>query len=243
MNAEIVSTAVTNKQEAVSYLTWTFFYRRLLQNPSYYDVEDTSGEGVSRHLSKLVQDTLAKLQVPSFPPTLQSLTCPARSSRATQAGHGGKKTVGSVTSEASEIDLRHAGRGLAGVECEGCRWSLEKQRSQVPGARGESYTCASSGLWRVAGAVFCRCGVGGSKMRRESRGVGDSVCQRFALGTAMCVGVKDRLELASLRLLPFGSHQCENHSNWPWRCSCCGKETVLQVVNPGPLGSCMSNLT
>lgn len=41
LNAEIVSGTITCVQDAMDYLTWTYFYRRLLQNPSYYDL---SGE-------------------------------------------------------------------------------------------------------------------------------------------------------------------------------------------------------
>jgi len=34
MNAEIVAGTVTNKQEAMDYVTWTYFFRRLVQNPT-----------------------------------------------------------------------------------------------------------------------------------------------------------------------------------------------------------------
>ena len=35
LNAEIVSGTVTSKQDALDYLTWTYFFRRLLMNPRY----------------------------------------------------------------------------------------------------------------------------------------------------------------------------------------------------------------
>lgn len=62
-NAEAVAGTIGSKQDAVDYMTWTFLYRRLLQNPSYYDLEGTTPEDVNEYLSALVERTFTTLLV------------------------------------------------------------------------------------------------------------------------------------------------------------------------------------
>jgi len=61
-NAEIAGGAMRSKQDAVDWLTWTFFYRRLTHNPSYYHLADASPATVSDFLSELVEATVGDLE-------------------------------------------------------------------------------------------------------------------------------------------------------------------------------------
>ena len=61
MNSEIVVKTVENKQDAVDYLTWSFYYRRINQNPGYYNLVGVTPQHMSDHLSELVEDTLNDL--------------------------------------------------------------------------------------------------------------------------------------------------------------------------------------
>ncbi|EDV19743.1 uncharacterized protein TRIADDRAFT_51100 [Trichoplax adhaerens] len=62
LNAEIVTKTIENKQDAVDYLTWTFMYRRMTQNPNYYNLQGVSHRHLSDHLSEFVETILDDLQ-------------------------------------------------------------------------------------------------------------------------------------------------------------------------------------
>jgi activating signal cointegrator complex subunit 3 len=86
INAEIVAGTISGKQEAIDYLTWTYFYRRLRMNPTYYglipdalkdeledDIEDeedmkglygyghVTGEDINQHLSFMIDEAMMEL--------------------------------------------------------------------------------------------------------------------------------------------------------------------------------------
>ena len=63
VSRQVVSHTIESKQDAVDYFTWTLFFRRLVQNPNYYSMEGVTEAHISDHLSQLVEDTVADLEV------------------------------------------------------------------------------------------------------------------------------------------------------------------------------------
>lgn len=61
-NAEVVTKTVENKQDAVDYLTWTYLYRRMTQNPNYYNLQGVTHRHLSDHMSDMVENTLNDLE-------------------------------------------------------------------------------------------------------------------------------------------------------------------------------------
>ncbi|VFQ81224.1 unnamed protein product [Cuscuta campestris] len=62
INAEIVSGTIAHKEDAVHYLTWTYYFRRLMVNPAYYGLEDAEPGTINSYLSCLVQNTFEDLE-------------------------------------------------------------------------------------------------------------------------------------------------------------------------------------
>lgn len=61
INAEIVAGTIRNKQEFLDYLTWTYYFRRLMKNPKYYNLDRLEPQNINEYLSKLVVTTLKSL--------------------------------------------------------------------------------------------------------------------------------------------------------------------------------------
>lgn len=58
---EVAAGTFRGKQDCVDWLTYTLFYRRLAQNPSFYGLTDVSHIGLSEFLSELVESILESL--------------------------------------------------------------------------------------------------------------------------------------------------------------------------------------
>lgn len=61
LNAEIAGGTIKSKQDAMDYITWTYLYRRIFMNPSYYGCEDYDEDSVNAFLSRLIEESLDRL--------------------------------------------------------------------------------------------------------------------------------------------------------------------------------------
>jgi pre-mRNA-splicing helicase BRR2 len=62
LNADVVAGTIENKQDAVDWITWTFMYRRISQNPNFYNLAGKSGQHINDHLSELIETTVEDLE-------------------------------------------------------------------------------------------------------------------------------------------------------------------------------------
>lgn len=61
LGAEISAETIATKQDALDYLTWTFFFRRLHKNPSYYGLEISAEEHNTTAAQQLANDYMVDL--------------------------------------------------------------------------------------------------------------------------------------------------------------------------------------
>lgn len=57
----ISNSIIENKQECVDWITYTYFYRRIHANPTFYGVKNNTEYGISAYLTELVESTLNDL--------------------------------------------------------------------------------------------------------------------------------------------------------------------------------------
>jgi pre-mRNA-splicing helicase BRR2 len=57
-----VTKTIETMQDAVDYLTWTFLYRRLPKNPTYYGLRGTSNVHISEFMSEMVETIMGDLE-------------------------------------------------------------------------------------------------------------------------------------------------------------------------------------
>ena len=61
VNAEISNGTIKSRQECIDWITWSFYYRRLVGNPNYYSLQNPSHQDVSDFLSTLIEETVETL--------------------------------------------------------------------------------------------------------------------------------------------------------------------------------------
>ncbi|KAK5628101.1 hypothetical protein RRF57_003816 [Xylaria bambusicola] len=59
--AEVSTKMIESTEDAINWTTFTYFYRRLLANPSYYSLTSPTHDGLSNYLSDLVETTIKEL--------------------------------------------------------------------------------------------------------------------------------------------------------------------------------------
>ena len=62
LNAEINSGTISNKQNCLDYLTWTYWFRRISKNPLFYEIANNDASTIKQHLTSTIDSTCAALQ-------------------------------------------------------------------------------------------------------------------------------------------------------------------------------------
>lgn len=58
VNAEVQSGVITNSAQFIDWITWTYFFRRLVKNPTYYNCKNADKETLAEFLKELVATTI-----------------------------------------------------------------------------------------------------------------------------------------------------------------------------------------
>lgn len=132
LNAEIVAQTIESKHDAIDWITWTFYYRRLTKNPNYYNLPGITGSHINDHLSELLENTIDELEkaqclqveqeVMLLPTNLGRIACYyyiryQTMQMFTKSLNDGRKLRGLLeilanSNEFEEIPIRHGEEGL-----------------------------------------------------------------------------------------------------------------------------------
>ena len=59
---DIKNKIINSKQKCVDWLTWSFFYKRLMKNPNYYELKGKSNQHLFEYISEMVENKLGELE-------------------------------------------------------------------------------------------------------------------------------------------------------------------------------------
>jgi len=59
---DIKNKIINSKQKCVDWLTWSFFYKRLMKNPNYYELKGKSNQYLYEYISEMVENKLGELE-------------------------------------------------------------------------------------------------------------------------------------------------------------------------------------
>jgi antiviral helicase SLH1 len=62
LGAEISAGTINSRQQALEFLTWTFLYRRIHNNPTYYGIEGLDAVHINQWATQLIDQTLDNLR-------------------------------------------------------------------------------------------------------------------------------------------------------------------------------------
>ena len=62
INAEIAGGTIASEKDVIEYLTWTYMFRRLLQNPTFYGLQDSKDETIEKFLLELGKSVFHDLE-------------------------------------------------------------------------------------------------------------------------------------------------------------------------------------
>ncbi|ANZ73177.1 BA75_01270T0 [Komagataella pastoris] len=98
IGAEISAGTIESRQKALDFLTWTFLFRRAHNNPTYYGIEDTSNEGISKYLTELIDKVIQSLEYAKCLIVTPKLLAPTPFLKISSYYYLSHKTIGSLLS-------------------------------------------------------------------------------------------------------------------------------------------------